>query len=219
MSLTFSLWPVNPMRLAGPSAPTVEGRPRPRTRSLVLHKAAVAPRAGSRHRFSTGAVDRQRDVIHQSGWRLDNYKKNPLLLYAHNYQSVPIGRVDGIRVEGDALVGALDFAPTPFANEIRALVEGGYLNTFSVGFRPLKQAYNAERDGIDFLEQELLEISIVPVPANPNALVEGRASTPPVSSWAKDLTLEVRDWPDDGLVLELADDPPAARPLPYGRWL
>ena len=179
MSTVFSMWPVNPTRLAGPSAPALAVMPRPR-KHLILHKAATAPRAGARHQFSNGRIDRQRDVIYQSGWRLDNFKKNPILLYAHNYASVPIGRVPDIRVEGDALVGSLDFAPTPFAEEIRALVEGGYLNTFSVGFRPLKQAYNAVRDGIDFLEQELLEISIVPVPANPHALVEGRASTPPL---------------------------------------
>lgn len=210
MSTVFSLWPVNPIRLTGPSAPAVEVRPRPRTRSLVLHKATVAGRAGARNEFSNGRVDRQRDVIYQSGWHLDNYRRNPVLLWAHQYGGggvSVVGKVPDIAVVGDALVGSIEFAPTPFAEEIRTLVEGGYLNTFSVGFRPLKQAYNAERDGIDFLEQELLEISIVPVPANPHALVEGRASTPPVSRWAKDLTLEV------------ADDPTAARPLPYGRWL
>jgi hypothetical protein len=42
--------------------------------------------------------------------------------------------------------------------------------------------------GIDFLRQELLEFSCVPVPANPDALIQARAKgidTAPMVSWAE----------------------------------
>ncbi len=69
----------------------------------------------------------------------------------------------------------MEFAPTPFAQEVAALYAAGYQRGVSVGFKPL--AYEERRHektgaviGIRFLEQELLEASAVPVPANRNAL-------------------------------------------------
>jgi phage head maturation protease len=57
---------------------------------------------------------------------------------------------------------------------------GGYLKATSVGFMPLKYTFSkdpAREYGIDFLEQELLEFSIVTIPANPDALIDpGQAS-------------------------------------------
>jgi HK97 family phage prohead protease len=47
----------------------------------------------------------------------------------------------------------------------------------SVGFNPIKFAFTDDPQrcyGIDFLEQELLEFSCVPVPANADALIEAR---------------------------------------------
>jgi phage head maturation protease len=60
------------------------------------------------------------------------------------------------------------------------LARGGFLAATSVGFRPLKWEYTTDKErgaddwfpGIDFEEQELVEFSIVTVPANPEALME-----------------------------------------------
>ena len=80
------------------------------------------------------------------------------------------------------LLARMEFAPTDFAREVAALYRSGYQQGVSVGFRPLR--YEERRDtrsgaflGIRFLEQELLEVSAVPVPANrqrPAARVERR---------------------------------------------
>lgn len=69
----------------------------------------------------------------------------------------------------------MEFAPTEFAQEVAFLYSHNYQRGVSVGFRPI--SYEERRNektgafqGIRFLEQELLEVSAVPVPANRSAL-------------------------------------------------
>ena len=59
------------------------------------------------------------------------------------------------------------------------MIAAGYLNTASVGFKAIRSAYNAQRGGTDFFEQELLEWSVVPVPALAQAVIESRSIGPP----------------------------------------
>jgi len=131
---------------------------------------------------STEATDRVGDVIVQDGWQLDNYLKNPIGLFAHDSTSLPIAK--GIRTEvvNGELVWLAQFATKdqyPFADTVFQLVAGGFLNAVSVGFMPLEFEF-LEDDGaspfpgIKFTKTELLEISIVPVPANPEALIFGK---------------------------------------------
>lgn len=56
-----------------------------------------------------------------------------------------------------------------FADTVYQLIRGGFLNAARVGFLPQRHAYNEARGG-DSLEQELLEYSVVPIPANAEAL-------------------------------------------------
>ncbi len=128
---------------------------------------------------STGAVDRYGDTVAPEGWRLDAYRENPVVLWAHDYRRPAIGRAQSVWRDGGALLARLEFAPTEFAREVEGLYRQGYQQGVSVGFRPLR--FEERRDarsgaflGIRFLEQELLEISAVPVPANRGALMERR---------------------------------------------
>ena len=128
---------------------------------------------------STGAVDRHGDTVAPEGWRLDAYRENPVVLWAHDYRRPAIGRTQSVWRDGGALLARLEFAPTEFAREVEGLYRQGYQQGVSVGFRPLR--FEERRDartgaflGIRFLEQELLEISAVPVPANRGALMTGR---------------------------------------------
>ncbi len=130
--------------------------------------------------FSDGSVDRMGDTIDPAGWDLTAFKRNPVALFGHDSGAPPIGRACNVQVEGARLMGDIEFADAntyAFADTIYKLAKGGYINTVSVGFMPTKYELSKDPDrpwGIDFLEQELLEISVVPVPANANALVEGR---------------------------------------------
>ena len=141
--------------------------------------------------ISTASVDRDRDTIAVAGWKLTPFKKNPVVLWAHDYSMPPVARATKIRVDGESLKATAEFAPAesyPFAETIYQLLKGGFLQATSVGFRPLKHAWNAERGGMDFEAQELLEFSIVPVPANADCLMEGKAAgidVEPLKAWAE----------------------------------
>jgi len=116
---------------------------------------------------STATTDRQGESIDQQGWDLTNFLANPVMLWAHDYDSLPLGKWINVGVGDGELVMEADFAPAdanPMAGYCQKLVEGGYQKTVSVGFIPL------ERNGSIITKAELLEVSWVPVPANPEAL-------------------------------------------------
>ncbi len=149
---------------------------------------------------STDDADRHGDTVALDGWQLDNYRRNPVLLWAHDYGRPPIGRASEVWRDGHALVARMEFAPTRFAQEVEGLYRQGYQRAVSVGFRPVR--FEERRDlrtgallGIRFLEQELLEISAVPVPANGAALLQtnGSAHADP-SSPAASLVSLLRTW-------------------------
>jgi len=154
----------------------------PTTDDVVVFKqfnidSPVAEEGSRRIQFvaSTDAVDRTNDVINQGGWRLDNFMRNPVSLFAHDHNQLPVGRVVTLSPEANRLMATIEFATAedgnPFAEQVYRMVKSGFLRAVSVGFRPLKVVFNEERGGIDYEEQELLELSVVPVPAHQDALV------------------------------------------------
>ena len=112
--------------------------------------------------------DRDGDRLNPNGWVLDNFLKNPVLLEAHNYSLPAIGKVKKIWVEDGKLKFIPEFAPTERGKEFKTLYENGFMTAWSVGFIPID--YKETDDGYVFTSQELLEISAVSVPANPNAV-------------------------------------------------
>lgn len=153
--------------------------------------------------ISTGAVDRDKDTVAVDGWSLDSYRRNPVVLFAHRYAEPPVGLAEAVLAKGGQLKARVKFAPADtyaFAETVRRLVDGGYLRATSVGFRALKWSFNEERGGVDFLEQELMEFSIVPVPANPEALIDAKSAgidLAPLKDWA----VRILDGVEPGLWL------------------
>ncbi len=125
--------------------------------------------------ISTGSVDRDKDTIAIDGWHLRAYAKSPVVLWAHDYSALPIAKATQVTSDFNRLMAKAQF-PTPdlyaFGATVHDMLREGYLKATSVGFRPLKWQYNEKRGGTDFIEQELLEFSVVPVGANPEALIE-----------------------------------------------
>lgn len=118
---------------------------------------------------STQDVDRTGDVILASGWRLDAYRKNPVVLWQHRHDSLPIGRAVQVAVAGRQLLTDIELANTSFAKTVQSLVRNGFLRALSVGFLPLDWVF-ADDGGVVVRSAELLEISLVNVPANAFAL-------------------------------------------------
>ena len=131
---------------------------------------------------STEAVDRYGDVIKTSGWRFENYLKNPVFLFGHKSSEPPIGRTVEIKIETSpvpALVQRVKFADAAtykFADTVFNLYKGGYMRAVSVGFMPLETPERMTdlegnaTGGYLFTSQELLELSAVSLPANHEAL-------------------------------------------------
>lgn len=142
----------------------------------MLHKTfEIKAAEDGRMIASTPDVDRDKDRVIATGARLDNFLKNPVLMYGHNYRDpwALIGKAADLQVDA----GGINFQPElrEPANDsdpmtvIRALWDQKLLRAASIGFNPTKWMEN-EVGGRDFVEWELLEISIVPIPANQNAL-------------------------------------------------
>lgn len=144
--------------------------------------------------ISTAAVDRDGDTIDPKGWDLTNYMKNPTVLWAHDYSRPPVGKAVNIQATKDGLRADVEFLPAgmdPFADMIHDMVKGGFLNATSVGFKGKDFSRSKDRDhGYDFKSQELLEFSIVPVPSNPEALVQRGLDSTQAGKYAK----AMRSW-------------------------
>ena len=126
---------------------------------------------------STTTKDRHGDTIKQDGWKLDNFRNNPVILWGHDKYCPPIGKALDIGITPKGLEANIQFATAEeheLADTVYKLLLGGYLNAGSVGFYPLKYSFN-DNGGIDFEEQELFEFSIVTVPSNPDALCTARS--------------------------------------------
>lgn len=151
--------------------------------------------------ISSESVDRMGDTIAVDGWQLDAYKKNPVVLWAHDSGGLPVAKSPRVWKERPKLRAETLFTSpglSAFNDTVLEMYKGGFLSATSVGFVPLKYAFTDDpkrRFGIDFLEQELLEFSLVPVPANADALIEGKAAgidVGPMLSWAEDIVRRSR---------------------------
>lgn len=141
--------------------------------------------------ISTETRDRHRDVVMSDGWDLKAYRKNGVVLFGHDHRSPPIGKATQVGVQDRQLKATVEFADAEtyaFADTIYRLYLGGYMKAASVGFIPKKFEHADDNRGLIFLEQELIEFSAVPVPANPDALVEAKSTglnIVPLADWAE----------------------------------
>ncbi len=123
--------------------------------------------------ISTNGRDRQDEVLDPGGVDMRNFKNNPVVLFAHQYDQPPIGKALWIKRDGDSIVAKVQFAKTEFAQEIFTLFKDGFMKAFSVGFIPKtwEDGDGKKTARRTYTKWELLEFSAVPVPANPEALM------------------------------------------------
>lgn len=141
----------------------------------VLADAALGDRQ-IRVVASSATSDREKDIMVPAGCVLKNFVRNPIVLADHD-RTKPIGTA-APEVKNGRLEALITFAPlgaSSKADEYCALAKAGVLNSVSVGFMPLEVSPN-KAGGVDINEWELLELSLVAVPANPDALVIARSA-------------------------------------------
>ncbi len=164
-------------------------------RKSVCEKAQADPEERSVVRYiSTRDTDRDLEILVPEGAVLDEYRKNPVVLFGHDYSQPPHAKAEWVRADRYGLKSKTIYADTDRGNEVWKLIEGGFMNAASVGFITLEAVANggpgwAETVGKlsekwDMRPKEfanvrgiitkwlLLEYSDVPVPSNGSALIQ-----------------------------------------------
>lgn len=133
--------------------------------------------------LTSESVDRYGDIVVQSGLDLDQFSRNPQALMFHNSRSWPIGMWSDVTkiLNGrpKRTEGVLNFVPEGTdddADRAARHVAAGSIRTVSIGFMPKDWEAITDEDGrwtgFRFTESELIECSLVPVPANPDCLAK-----------------------------------------------
>lgn len=125
---------------------------------------------------STYEWDRTDEKFAPGAWDLENFKKNPVVLWGHDGSNPPIGRAIDIKEDEKGLLAVAEFdVESERGAEIFGLYERGFLNAFSVGFIPKAHTVEPIPDrntkGVVWTNSELLEFSAVSIPANPGAVI------------------------------------------------
>ena len=137
---------------------------------------------------STGAVDTYGTVLPPDMWDLSRYARNGVVGYQHDiyYSDDPdnvIGRGEAYTANGELLI-RIYFEPAelnPKADKVYRKVLFGSINAVSVGFRATAPGHwGRKADGEDpdvyyYNGQELMEVSVVNVPSNPDAVKRSAA--------------------------------------------
>lgn len=126
---------------------------------------------------SDGSVDRYNEVIDPAAWGdMKNFRANPVIPDCHDYSSIGkiLGRAVNVEVRDGKLCNRVEFClDNPMGSLAFKMARGGFLNSQSVGFIPedWKAGKSATEPDRTYTKCELLEISMVVVPANPGATV------------------------------------------------
>jgi HK97 family phage prohead protease len=127
---------------------------------------------------SSSSPDRYGDIIDQKGWILENYRKNPVVLLNHDSNQLPIGKGHVHLRDGQLVIDVQFDQEDERAREVERKAKAGFMNAVSVGFRPLESKSRSElpednkyygKRGMYYSKSELLEVSIVTIPANGEA--------------------------------------------------
>lgn len=130
---------------------------------------------------STDARDSHGDSLEQD-WDLAAFKANPVVFFSHDQRGLPIGSAEDVRVEDGQLkarIKLVSAAANPLAEQVMHLMKEGAMRGVSVGFVPGKSRVE-KRNGRDvrvLSKNELLEISMVGIPANAEAMAKSESSS------------------------------------------
>jgi len=147
--------------------------------------ALDAERRRVTHVISTARLDRANRVVEPAGWQLANFRANPIVLADHDYAiEKVIGGAHDTKLQGEELISTTEFADTGLGALAFAHVQAGLLRAWSVGWRGIARHKFGEVEGcercaqhkrvewgVHFTRQELLEYSLVAVPANPDVVM------------------------------------------------
>lgn len=122
------------------------------------------------HYITTKAVDRFGDKIYPEGMDDTDYRKNPVVLFAHDARELTIGKNIWLKKDKKGVLAKTQFADTQIGKDLFRLNQNGFLNAWSIGFI-IPEGGSEYTDGVNHIRKwNLLEYSNVPLPANPESL-------------------------------------------------
>lgn len=121
----------------------------------------------ARFTMSAATPDRVKDTIEPAAYDSVVRKTKRLIALWQHDPDRPIGSWEGLKAEGDRLTGYIKFASTSLAQMAKQLIADGVPLGASIGFRGAAEPN--KHGGLHFKEIELLECSVVSVPAHPRA--------------------------------------------------
>lgn len=154
--------------------------------------------------ITTSQVDRMNENIETAGIDTSTWQEtNPVVLYGHDYGGLPIGKGLSLTTFKNKLKSRFQLAVEeyPFAATVAAMIKGGYLNAVSIGgvVREWSEDYRT------ILQMEMVEFSVVPVPANPGAIITGRAFEEATGKTQVEVKSEFQDFARKVLLDKVAD--------------
>lgn len=125
--------------------------------------------ANNKFTVSDETLNSYDSVVLTSGINIARFQRNPIMLYMHDRNKGVIGRWENITKEGDKLTAEAVFDDgTELGAKVRHQVESGFLRSASIGIENCKcETINGVQA---IVECDLIENSIVDVPANENAV-------------------------------------------------
>ena len=156
---------------------------------------------------SSESEDRYGDTMVLAGMDADNFMKNAVMPWGHDYHGLPVAVFEKLWVEGTKLIGRAKFAGLEQmhdkAETVFRLYRDGFLKAVSIGFKPTERTEN-ETGGYKFLKWELLEISAVTIPANPEALMKAAKKGIGTEAELKEIFSEEKTAPVEEVKKEVA---------------
>lgn len=194
----------------------------------MLYPVRAEALSGRTIRFiaSTENVCRDRGIVETKGWDTAQFAKNPVFLWCHDSQGIPLGRVSKTEVTPEALIATVEFAGEAEKNDraecVYRMFKSGFLSAVSVGFNVVERRAPTTEErtaGAEWVatRAELLEISAVPVPADPDALAISRSVAEGTIREAEARYMrslaEIEGWKKSAKAVEeaLAAKPPATQ--------
>jgi HK97 family phage prohead protease len=133
---------------------------------------------------STKDEDRYGDIVNPSAFEesINNFMANPVMLLQHDHNK-RIGDFTSLSIDDNGLYVKGDVKYTAGDPELFEKIENKSLRGFSIGFRVLEAEFEDKTDEkgnvVDFVfiikKLDLIEISVVNVPANPFTLMKSLA--------------------------------------------
>lgn len=156
--------------------------------------------------ITTQDKDRMNEVIITQGVDPSTWEKTGMpVLYGHDYSGLPIGKGLSFKSMKTKFTAKFQLAVDilPFAATVADMIKAGYLNAVSIG----GVVRQWSEDYMTIEQMEMVEFSVVAIPANPNAVITSRSLQEATGKTFEQIRQEYREAEKKNLLDTLEEMP------------